>query len=51
MLANGEAAYPHKFQVELSLPAYVSKYKDLADGERVDTSVNVAGMHVCSLLL
>jgi lysyl-tRNA synthetase class 2 len=42
--AAGVNPYPHKFKVELSLPAYVAKYGGLADGETVEgTSVSIAG--------
>jgi lysyl-tRNA synthetase class 2 len=42
--AAGVNPYPHKFHVELSLPAYVAKYGGLSDGETVEgTSVSIAG--------
>ena len=43
MIASGEQAYPHKFVVDISLPTYVEKYKGVADGERVETIVSIAG--------
>lgn len=42
--ATGVTAYPHKFQVTMSLPAFVEAYSGLPDGEvREDVSVAVAG--------
>jgi len=43
MIANGENPYPHKFQVDLSLPAYIEKFRGISDGDRLDTTVNIAG--------
>jgi len=44
MIANGENPYPHKFQVDLSLPAYIEKFRGIPDGDRLDTTVSIAGM-------
>lgn len=45
--AKGLNPYPHKFNVTMSLPDYVAKYKDLEDGSRLDdVVVAVAGAGV-----
>lgn len=38
-----KSPYPHKYHVDVGLPAFVAKYASLADGERVDTLISVAG--------
>ncbi|KAL1925306.1 uncharacterized protein VTP21DRAFT_189 [Calcarisporiella thermophila] len=35
--------YPHKFQVSISLPEFIAKYKDIPKGEKLDEEVTVAG--------
>ncbi|KAJ3321955.1 lysyl-tRNA synthetase [Boothiomyces sp. JEL0866] len=35
--------YPNKFHVSISIPNYIKKYSPLADGQRVEESVTVAG--------
>ncbi|KAI7866115.1 lysyl-tRNA synthetase [Spinellus fusiger] len=35
--------YPHKFHVELSLPAFIAKYNGLEAGERLEEVVTVSG--------
>eukprot|EP00232_Nephroselmis_pyriformis_P004650 CAMPEP_0182906884 /NCGR_PEP_ID=MMETSP0034_2-20130328/34081_1 /TAXON_ID=156128 /ORGANISM="Nephroselmis pyriformis, Strain CCMP717" /LENGTH=578 /DNA_ID=CAMNT_0025042687 /DNA_START=15 /DNA_END=1747 /DNA_ORIENTATION=+ len=39
----GENPYPHKFKVDLRLPEYVAKYKDIPDGEQLKETVSLAG--------
>ena len=42
--ATGSNLYPHKFEVSISLPDFVEKYKDIADGSHdEDVVVSVAG--------
>lgn len=42
--ASGANLYPHKFNVSISLPDFVAKYKDLPDGSHdEDTVVTIAG--------
>ena len=42
--ASGANLYPHKFNVSISLPEFVAKYKDLLDGSHdEDTVVTIAG--------
>ena len=42
--ASGANLYPHKFQVSVSLPEFVQKYKDLPDGAHdEDIVVAIAG--------
>ena len=40
---TGVPAYPHKFHVSHSLPAYIEKFAVLADGEHGSDTVSVAG--------
>ena len=42
--ASGANLYPHKFNVSISLPDFVAKYKDIPDGSHdEDTVVTIAG--------
>lgn len=42
--ASGANLYPHKFNVSISLPEFVAKYKDLPDGSHDEgTAVSIAG--------
>ncbi len=43
--ASGSNLYPHKFEVSISLPDFVEKYKDLPDGDHLEdgTVVSIAG--------
>lgn len=42
--ANGDNPFPHKFDVSISLAAFIEKYKDLEkDAVLEDITVNVAG--------
>jgi hypothetical protein len=44
--SKGLNPYPHKFNVTMSLPEYLEKYKDLEAGSRLeDVTVAVAGQH------
>lgn len=40
---DGVNAFPHKFQMDMRLPEYVSQYASLADGETLETTVSLAG--------
>ncbi|KNC99262.1 lysine-tRNA ligase [Spizellomyces punctatus DAOM BR117] len=48
-LRESKEAYPHKFEVSISLPHYIEKYSKLEDGARLDKEiVTVAGrLHNC----
>jgi lysyl-tRNA synthetase class 2 len=42
--SKGINPYPHKFEVSLSLPQFIEKYKDLEPGKQLtDVTVSVAG--------
>eukprot|EP00698_Gefionella_okellyi_P014596 TRINITY_DN404_c0_g2_i1.p1 TRINITY_DN404_c0_g2~~TRINITY_DN404_c0_g2_i1.p1 ORF type:complete len:1232 (+),score=353.70 TRINITY_DN404_c0_g2_i1:56-3751(+) len=41
--AAGEVVFPHKFEVQLTLPQYIAKYGQIANGTTLDESVTVAG--------
>jgi lysyl-tRNA synthetase class II len=43
--ASGSNLYPHKFEVSISLPNFVEKYKALPDGDHLEdgTVVSIAG--------
>jgi lysyl-tRNA synthetase class 2 len=38
-----KTAYPHKFNVSISIQNYIEKYKNLEDGARLEECVSVAG--------
>ncbi|CBZ52207.1 putative lysyl-tRNA synthetase [Neospora caninum Liverpool] len=41
---KGVSAYPHKFQVSLSIPEFIKKYGNLGDGEHLEAEeVQIAG--------
>ena len=43
-MESGENPFPHKFQVTISLPEFIKKYKDITKkGEFLPDTVNVAG--------
>ena len=49
---QGENPYPHKFNVTISLEAYIAKYADTTkDGESLPDVVSVAGKNCNTLIL
>ncbi|KAJ9061595.1 lysyl-tRNA synthetase [Entomophthora muscae] len=41
--AEGKSPYPHKFNVSMSIPAFMEKYSYLQAGERAQDVVSVSG--------